>query len=92
MYIECKDGGGGLGARSKIKYFRFVMIERSVNGKACGQSNSNKLENKELKRVQVKCKSQDKDKKGLRICLEEKANCAIHLQSQNICIAESHYI
>ena len=39
------------------------MIERSVNGKACGQSNSNKLENKELKRGQIKCKSQDKDKK-----------------------------
>ena len=42
------------------------MIERSVNGKACGQSKSNKLENKELKRVQVKCKSQDKDKKKLK--------------------------
>ena len=39
------------------------MIERSVNGKACGQSKSNKLENKELKRGQIKCKSQDKDKK-----------------------------
>ena len=28
----------------KNKYFRFVMIERSVNGKACGQSKSNKLD------------------------------------------------
>ena len=55
MYIEYKDGGGDLGARSKKKYFRFVMIARSVNGKACGQSKSNKLDNKELKREQVKC-------------------------------------
>ena len=39
------------------------MIERRVNGKACGQSNSNKLEKKEIKRGQIKCKSQDKDKK-----------------------------
>ena len=43
------------------------MIERSVHGKAGGQSKSNKLENKELKRRQVKCKSQDKDKKEIQI-------------------------
>ena len=42
------------------------MIERSVNGKAGGQSKSNKLDNKELKRRQVKCKSQDKDKTEIK--------------------------
>ena len=40
-----------------------MIEERIVNGKVGGQSKSNKLENKELKRGQVKCKSQDKDKK-----------------------------
>ena len=73
------------------------MIKRSVNGKAGGQSKSNKLKNIEQKSWQVEYKSQDKDKinfkkPGLRMFFEEKTNCAIHLQSYEICIAELHYI
>ena len=65
IYIEYKEGGD-LGARSKIKYFRFVMIARSVNGKACGQSKSNKLDNKELKVYKLNVYHKIKIKKKLK--------------------------
>ena len=64
MYIEYKEGG--FKARSKIKYFRFVMIARSENGKACGQSKSNKLDNKELKVYKLNVYHKIKIKKKLK--------------------------